>query len=110
MPREDPENTFAAAKIVFISDEESQCISVEDRRRRRVAFEKTAKRMLRDSEDSDDVKVGVTELQEQLEISEEAGTPSGKLPSRQFASLARWNAQLKCLVVSRYDAGSESIE
>ena len=46
---------------------------MEDRRRRRVAFEKTVKRMLRYLGDSDDVKVGVTELQEQLEISEEAG-------------------------------------
>ena len=30
--------------------------------------------MLRYLEDSDDVKVGVTELQEQLELSEEGGT------------------------------------
>ena len=53
-------------------DEEGHWISVEDRRRRRVTFEKTAKRMLRYVEDSEDVKVGVTELQEQLEISEDA--------------------------------------
>ena len=46
---------------------------MEDRRRRRVAFEKTAKRMLRYPEDSEDLKVGVTGMQEQLEISEEAG-------------------------------------
>ena len=46
---------------------------MEDRLRRRIAFEKTAKRILKYSEDSDDVKVGVTELQEQLEISVEAG-------------------------------------
>ena len=54
-------------------DEESQWISVADRRRRRVAFEETAKRMLRYLEDSEDLKVGVTELQEQLGILEEAG-------------------------------------
>ena len=56
---------------------------MEDWRRRSIAFEKTAKRLLRYVEDSDDVKVGVTELQEQLEISEEAAFPSGKLPSKQ---------------------------
>ena len=53
-------------------DVESQWIRGEDRRRRRVVFEETAKRMLRYLEDSEDLKVGVTELQEQLGISEEA--------------------------------------
>ena len=47
-------------------------ISVEDRRRR-VAFEEAAKRMLRDQEDSEDLKVGVTELQEQMGTSDETG-------------------------------------
>ena len=46
---------------------------MEDRRRRRVAFDETAKKMLRYQEDSEDLKVGVTEVQEQLGISEEAG-------------------------------------
>ena len=46
---------------------------MEDRRRRRVALEETAKRMLRYLEDSEDLNVGVIELQEQLGISEEAG-------------------------------------
>ena len=54
------------------TDEESQWVAVEDRRRRRVAFEKTAKRMLRYLEDSEDLKVSVTELEEQLRMSEEA--------------------------------------
>ena len=54
-------------------DEESQWVSVEDRRRLRVAFEETAKRMLRYQEDSEDLKVGVTGLQERLGISEETG-------------------------------------
>ena len=54
-------------------EEESQWISVEDRRKRRVAFEEMAKRMLGYQEESDDLKVGVTELQEQLEISQETG-------------------------------------
>ena len=43
---------------------------MEDRRRQSIAFEKMAKRMLKYLEDSDDVKVGITELQERLEISE----------------------------------------
>ena len=55
-------------------DEESQWISVDHSVRRRVAFEETAWSILRHLEDSDDVKVGIAELQEQLKISEEAGT------------------------------------
>ena len=98
-------------------DEGSQWISVEDRRRRRVAFEKTAKRLLGYLEDSDDVKVGVTELKEQLEISEEAGVSIKQVAQQAMnengqkifehfrrggeevcsASWARWNAQLKGL-------------
>ena len=54
-------------------DEESQWVTVEDRRRRRLAFEETARGMLRYLEDSEDLKVSVTELQEQLGMSEEAG-------------------------------------
>ena len=46
---------------------------MEDRRRRRVAFEETAKGIPRYLEDSEDLKVSVTELQEQLGISEEVG-------------------------------------
>ena len=40
---------------------------MEDRRRRRIAFENLAKEMLRYLDNSDDVKVGITELQERLE-------------------------------------------
>ena len=86
---------------------------MEDRRRRRVAFEEAAKRMQRYLEDSEDLKVGVTELKEQSELSEairqiaqEARNENGQKNFdivRQgeeelcFASLARWNAQLKRL-------------
>ena len=41
---------------------------MEDRRRRRVAFENLAKEMPRYFDNSDDVKVGITELQERLEV------------------------------------------
>ena len=44
--------------------------------------------MMRYPEDSDDVKVGVTELQEQLEISGKQVSPSSKLPSRQGTRMA----------------------
>ena len=54
-------------------EEEGQWVTMEDRRRRSIASEKTAKRMLKYQEDSDDVKVGVTELQEQLEVSQNVG-------------------------------------
>ena len=60
----------ADAKFVFIQERRS---SVEDRRRRRVAFEEAAKKMLRYLEDSEDLKVGVSDLKEQLGISDEAG-------------------------------------
>ena len=40
----------------------SPWVAMEDRRRRSVAFEKMAKRMLEYLEDSDVVKVGITEL------------------------------------------------
>ena len=71
MPREDPGNADAAAKLAF--DEESQWVAVEDRRRRRVAFEETVGDTLRYLENSEDLKVSVTELLEQLGMSEEAG-------------------------------------
>ena len=48
-------------------DEESQWVAVEDRRKRRVAFEETARGTLRYLEDSEVLKVSVMELQEQLE-------------------------------------------
>ena len=54
-------------------DDERQWISVEDGRKRRVALEEAAKRMLRYLEVSDDLKVGISELKEQLETPEEAG-------------------------------------
>ena len=95
-------------------DEESQWVAVEDRRRRRFAFEETARGILRTLEDSEDLKVSVTELQDQLGMSEEADTScsAGKKRKRPIflkffrqgeeevciASLARWNAQWKGLV------------
>ena len=116
-------------------DEESLWVSVEDMRRWRVAFEETAKRMQKYLEDSDHVTVVVTELQEQLEISEEAGTSIRQIAQQArnengtkifeifrqreekvcIASLAGWNAQLKGHAelekkVSKYDAGSECVE
>ena len=54
-------------------NEENQWVVAEERRRRRIACEETAWGILAYLEDSEDLKVGVTELQEQLGISEEAG-------------------------------------
>ena len=98
-------------------DEESQSVAVEDRRRRRVAFEEKARSILRYLEDSEDLEVSVTELQEQLGISEEARLSIKQVAQQamiengqkifelfrqgeedvRIASLARWNAQLKGL-------------
>ena len=60
-------------------DEESQWAAVEDRRRRRVAFEEIATDFLRYLENSEDLKVSVAELQEQLGMSEEAGISIGQV-------------------------------
>ena len=88
-------------------DEGSQWISAEDRRRRRVAFEVMAQRMFRFLEDSEDLKMGVTELQQQLGISEEAGISIKQVAQQarnengeqeedvRIASSSRWNVQLK---------------
>ena len=54
---------------------EGQWVAVEDWRRRRVAFEETATDILGYLENSEDLKVIVTELQEQLGMSGEAGMP-----------------------------------
>ena len=64
-------------------DEESQCVAVEDRRRMRVAFEETARGILRYLEDSEDLEVSVTEVQEQMGMSEDAGVSFKQVARRQ---------------------------
>ena len=91
---------------------------MEDRRRRRVAFENLAKEMLRYLDNSDGVKVGITELQERLEVpvqmgisiqqvAQQARSENGQKMFEVFwkeeeelciASWARWEAQWKGLV------------
>ena len=67
---------------------------MEDGRRRRVAFENLAKEMLRYLDNSDDVKVGIIELQELLEVPVEIG-----ISFQRFAQLARSeNGQKICEV------------
>ena len=98
-------------------EEEGQWTSVEDRRRRRVAFEATAVSILRYLEESEDLKVSVTELQEQLGMSDEAGVSIKQFAQQArnengqnmfdtfrqgeeevcIASWDRWNAQVKVL-------------
>ena len=56
------------------TDEESQWLAVEDRRRERFAFEEKARGILIYLENSEDLlKVSVTEFREQFGMSEEAG-------------------------------------
>ena len=119
VPREDPENDVAAARFAIIQGRRRSVdlCGRQARRRRRVAFDETAKRMLRYPEHSEDFNVGVTELQEQLQKSEEAGVSIRQIAQQamtenshkifeifgqgeeeeRIASLARWNAQLKGL-------------
>ena len=56
-------------------EDEGRCVLMEDRRRRRTAFENVAKEMLRYLDNRDDVKVDVTESQERLEVPVQIGTP-----------------------------------
>ena len=99
-------------------DQESQCVVVEDRRRRRFAVEETAGCMQRYPEDGRHLKVSVTDLQEDVGMSEEAGISIKQVAQQAsnengqtffeifrqgkedvcIASLARWNAQLEGLV------------
>ena len=57
---------------------------MEDGRRRRIAFENLAKEMLRYLDDSDDVKVGIIELQDRLEVPVQIG-----ISFQQMAQLAK---------------------
>ena len=99
-------------------EEESQWVAVEDRRRRSIAFKNLAKEMLRNLDNSDDVKVGITELQERLDISEKIRISVRQVAQQSMnengqtffeifrqgeeelcvASWTRWGAQLKNLV------------
>ena len=99
-------------------EEEDQWDVMEDRRRRRIAFENLAKGMLRYLCDSNDVKVGITELQERVEVplqlgisiqqvAQQAVNENGQKIFEIFwpgeeevciASWARWEAQWKGFV------------
>ena len=54
-------------------EEEDRWVLMEDRRRRRIAFENLAKGMLRYPDNSDEVKVGIAGLQERLEVPAQIG-------------------------------------
>ena len=65
-------------------EEEGCWVLMEDMRRRSVAFENVAKEMLKYLENSEELKVGITELQEHLEVPVQIGTTL-----RQVAQQAR---------------------
>ena len=74
MPREDLENDVAATKLAFIQGQRKPVgHGGRHRRRWRVAFEEISRDLPRYLENSEDLKVSVTELPEQLGMSEEAG-------------------------------------
>ena len=115
MPRKVDENAEQSSSSS--RDEEGQRISVEDRRRRRVAFDEMAKRMLGYLEDSEDLKVGISELERRAgnaggrrsihhahcQAGKERGRPKDfrHFQARNeevcIASLARWNTHVKSL-------------
>ena len=129
MPREDPENALPQQSSPASREEEGHWVAMEDRRRRSIAFEKMSKRMLRYLDNSDDVKVGLTELLERLDISHSASGPSSderKWPSQKSKFSGKEKKSYVLLVwpvertagrsggvgkkVSKYDAGGPSIE
>ena len=90
---------------------------MEDRRRRRIAFENLAKGMLRYLDNSKDVKVGITELEERAEVPLQLGISIQQVAQQAMnendqnifeifwqgeevciASWARWETQRKGLV------------
>ena len=108
-----PRKSSSSAK-----EEEDHWVLMEDRRRRMVAFENLAKEMLRYLDKSDDVKVGITKLQERLEVPVQIGISIQQVAQQArcengqkifevcwqeeeeicIASWARWEAQWKGLV------------
>ena len=72
-------------------EEDDHSVLMEDRRRRRrrVAFENLAKEMLRYLNNSDDVKVGITELQERLEVPLPIGISIQQVASRREVKMAK---------------------
>ena len=54
-------------------EEEGRWVLMEDRRRRGIAFKKLGKEMLRYLDHSEEVKVGIAELQERLEVPVQIG-------------------------------------
>ena len=97
---------------------ESQGLVEENKRKWFAAYEDAAKKMLKYLEDSEDLKVILRELKEQLESSEEAGISILQIAKQArnervqklsqifrqeenevyIASLARWDTQLKGLM------------
>ena len=90
----------------------------EDKRKRRVTFEEAAKGIVKYLEDSEELKVSLSELKEQLETPEEAGISIMQVAKQArnergqklfqifreeenevyIARLSRWDTQLKGLV------------
>ena len=109
-----PQQSSSSAR----EDEEDHWVVMEDRRRRRTAFENLAKGMPRYLDKSNDVEVGITELQERVEVplqvgisiqqvAQQAMNEHGQEMFEMFwqeeeelciASWARWDAQRKGLV------------
>ena len=71
-------------------EEEGRWVLMEDRRRQSVAFENVAKEMLRYLENSGELEVGISELQEQLEVPVQIG-----ISFRQVAQQARTESDQK---------------
>ena len=82
----------------------------DERRRRRIAFENLAKSMLRYFDNCNEVKVGITVLQERVEVPEQIGISIQQVARQamnedgqtfifsKLASWSRWEAQRKGLV------------
>ena len=77
-PKRTPRTPLPQKSSSSAREEEEGRWVLEDKRRRNVAFENLAKEMLRYLENIEDVKVGITEQQEQLEVFVQTGTAAGE--------------------------------
>ena len=81
---------------------------MEDRRRRRIAFENLAKEMLRFLDNSNDVKVGITVLQERLEVPVQIGISIQQVAQLQKMFAVFWQAEEE-LCWARWEAQREGL-
>ena len=94
MHREDPENAVAEAKFAFIQGGKRPVDRDGRQAKSEYRFREDGE-MLKYLEDSDDEKVGMTDLQERLEISEKSASGPAGDERKQPASFSKFSGKEK---------------